>query len=411
MTRRISLFSALVLTASFAAGDDWPQWRGPQRNDKSAEKGLLSQWPAEGPKQLWLFKDAGVGYSGFSVVKGKLFTMGGRNGKEEVICLDANTGKELWATPLSDIYDNNWGNGPRSTPTVDGERVYALTGKGTLACLEAADGKKVWQTELTNDLGGKLQGWGYTESVIVDENNVICTPGGPKGTMAALDKKTGKVAWQTSDLTLDAQYSSPIVTQLNGQTQYVQLVMKKLFGVAPKDGKVLWQVNFPGSVAVIPTPIASDGKVYVAAGYGVGCLQVKPGTDGTAEEMFKNNEMVNHHGGVILHEGKLYGHSEKGGWTCQDWETGDKVWKSDKLGKGCISFADGKFYCVGESDGTVALIDASPGGWNEHGRFKLAPQTTIRKKDGRIWTHPVIANGRLYLRDQDLVYCYDVKGK
>jgi outer membrane protein assembly factor BamB len=413
-TPRFSLglcsLSLLLLAAPAANASDWPQWRGPNRTDISTETGLLKEWPAGGPKQLWVFKEAGLGYSGYAIVGGKLLTIGLFGDNENVVCLDAKTGKQLWSAAIGPIFKNGWGDGPRATPTVDGERVYALSGNGTLGCINLKDGKGVWKVNM-REFGGKIPNWGYTESVLVDGAHVICTPGGDQGTLLALDKATGKKVWQSADWKDGAQYSSPIVATHDGTRQYIQLTMQHVAGVSAKDGKLLWQTDFPGKTAVIPTPIFKDGQVYVAAGYGVGCKSVKLGAGSQASELYANDGMVNHHGGVILVGDHLYGHSDKAGWTCQDFKTGAVIWASKNLGKGAAHCADGMLYLLEESSGTVALIEASPKGWNEKGRFKLDPQTTQRNPKGKIWTHPVVADGKLYLRDQELLLCYDVKGK
>jgi outer membrane protein assembly factor BamB len=294
------------------------------------------------------------------------------------------------------------------TPTIDGDRLYALSASGVLGCLNRADGKVLWKADLVSDFGGKLQSWGYTESVLVDGPRVLCTPGGSKGTMAALDKMTGKLLWQSKDLTEEAQYSSPILIEHGGKKQVVQLVGKKVFGLSPEDGSPLWQGDFPGRVAVIPTSIYHDGHVYVTAGYDVGARMFKLGGD-SPELVYESNKMVNHHGGVILVNGKLYGHSDKGGWTCQDFLTGEPVWQDKTLGKGCCAYVAGHLICVSEKEGNVVLVEASEAGWKEKGRFTLSPQTEQRKPQGRIWVHPVIVDGRLFLRDQELIYCYDIK--
>jgi len=403
-----ALLAAAVITASPLFSADWPQWRGAGRAGHSPDTSILAPWPKGGPKQVWIFKDAGMGYSGFSMVGSRLYTMGARKEKEQVICLDAATGKEVWSASLGPVYENNWGNGPRSTPTVDGDQVYALSATGMLACLNAKDGQEIWKVDLVKTLGGELQGWGYTESVLVDGDQVICTPGGQKGTMAALNKKTGAVIWQTPGLKAPAQYSSPVRIEVGGQPQYAQLLMSKVVGISPKDGALLWETSFPGRVAVIPTVVFGQDHVYATAGYGTGCQLIKLGA-AEPEVIYEEKVITNHHGGVILVDGKLYGHSDKGGWTCQDFLTGKTEWQDESLGKGACTYAAGHLVCVDENDGTVALAKASPSGWSEAGRFKLAPQSKIRKKEGRIWTHPVVLNGRLYLRDQDLVYCYDVR--
>ncbi len=395
---------------SGAAAGEWPQWRGPNRDDVSKETGLLKKWPSEGPKRAWVSEEAGLGYSGFAIAGGKLYTMGLFDAEEKVVCLDTATGKKLWDSFVGAIYQNQWGNGPRCTPTVTGGKVYAIGGNGDLVCLDAATGKQDWTKSLTKDLGGELQKWGYTESPLVDGELVIVTPGGPKGAIAALSTKTGKVEWQTNDVTENAQYSSIIPIDHNGQRQYVQLLMKTILGVS-KDGKVLWKSDFPGEVAVIPTPIYNGGQIYVAAGYGVGCKAVKLGS-GSVEEVYSNKNMINHHGGVILIDGLLYGFCEgrPGNWTCQDFKTGEVVWQDPGIGKGAVAYADGMLYCQAEKDGTIALVEASKKGWNMVSSFKLEAQTSQRAKDGRIWTHPVVVGGKLYLRDQEFISCYDVKG-
>jgi outer membrane protein assembly factor BamB len=404
-----SIASACCAANALAANFDWPQWRGADRTDVSKETGLLKSWPEGGPKRLWLYEKGGNGYSGPAIVGGKLFTIGTRDGNEVLLALDANTGKELWFASLGGILANDWGVGPRGTPTVDGDRVYAMSGKGNVACVNIADGKVHWQQGMT-DLGGQIQQWGYTESVLIDGDHVMCTPGGSEGAIAALDKKTGKVVWRSTEFTDEAQYSSLVRTKINGTDQYVQLTMKSIVGVAAKDGKVLWKSPWPGKTAVIPTPIVRDNLVYVTAGYGVGCRQIKIGPGNEVATVYDNKVMKNHHGGVILVGDHLYGHSSQPDtWVCQDFKTGDEVWNHRDFGKGAVAYADGMLYCIAEKDGTVALIDASPKGWQEHGRFTLDPQTKIRSQRGRIWTHPVISNGKLYLRDQDLIYCYDIK--
>ncbi len=391
-------------------GASWPQWRGPNRDDSSTETGLLKKWPADGPKSVWVSEDAGLGYSGFAVVDGVLYTMGLFGNDEKLLALDAATGKKLWDTKVGDRLENRWGDGPRSTPTVADGNVFALSGTGTLLCADAKTGKKKWDKSLTKDLGGTVQQWGYTESPLVEGDKVIVTPGGSKGAIAALSVKNGSVEWQTKDFTEAAQYSSAIVIDHGGQRQIVQLVMKAFVGVSPKDGKVLWKADFPGQTAVIPTPIYQDGHVYVAAGYGVGCKMIKLG-EGKVETVYENKVMTNHHGGVILLGDHVYGHSDGGGWICQDFKTGVEKWSErEKLRKGCIAYADGMFYCVGEDRGDVVLIEASTEGWKEQGRFKLEKQSKQRSPQGRIWTHPVICGGKLYLRDQEFISCYDVKG-
>jgi outer membrane protein assembly factor BamB len=375
-----------------------------------AEHRVAEKWPEGGPKRVWLFKEAGKGYSGPSIVDGKMFFMGTKGGDCVLFCLDAGSGKEVWTSKIAEVYENAWGDGPRGTPTYDDGLLYAMTGDGTVAASRRRVASKVWSVNMVEDFGGEVPKWGYAESPLVDGDQVIVTPGGDKGAIVALDKKSGKPIWQSKDLTVGAQYVSAILVEHKGVRQYVQLFMKKLAGVAAEDGKLLWETDWPGRTAVIPTPVYHDGLVYVSSGYGVGCMAVDIGDGKSAEEAYKSKAMKNHHGGVILVDDHLYGYSDGAGWVCQEFKTGEMVWnEKDALGKGAVAYADGMLYCVDEGDGTVVLAEASPKGWKETGRFVLDPQTEIRSSKGKIWTHPVIVNGKMYLRDQDHVYCYDVK--
>lgn len=404
------LVGLVFASAATLFSADWPQWRGPERTDVSTETGLLKSWPAGGPKRVWLFENAGSGYSGPAIVAGKLYTLGTRDGNEILLTLDANSGQELWTATLGSMLKNRWGDGPRGTPTVDGDRIYSLSGPGDLVCVRAVDGKVLWQTNLTQ-LGGKVPGWGYAESVLVDGKQVVCTPGGDRGALAAFDKMTGALLWQSKEFTDGAHYSSIVVAEINGTRQYVQLVEKNFVGISAADGQLLWRASFPkGRTAVIPTPIVRGNQVYVTAGYGAGCKMITVGPGNEVTTVYENTVMKNQHGGVILIGDHLYGHSDGYAWVCQDFKTGEEVWGHRAFRKGAIGYADGRLYCLEEGSGTVALVEASPSGWVEKGQFTLAPQSQIRSSSGRIWTHPVISNGKLYLRDQDLIYCYDVKG-
>ena len=411
----LSLFASVIcfagLGSTFLPAGDWPQWRGADGSDVLQETGLLKEWARTGTKQLWLNENAGLGYSGFSIADGKLFTMGARGSSEFLICLDAGAGKELWHVELGPMLDNGWGDGPRGTPSVDGERVYAMGGTGSLVCAQVSDGKSLWRA-MMSDLGGKKPNWGYCESVTVDGPRVVCTPGGGEGSIAALDKLTGDVLWRSTDLTNGAQYASIVPTVINDKPQYLQLFQDTVAAVSREDGKLLWKADWPGKTAVIPTPICRDGHVFITSGYGVGCSLVKIDADDKPHEAYFNKNMKNHHGGVILVGDHVYGYSDGFGWMCLDFKTGEIVWsEKNALGKGCLTCADGMLYCVDEQDATVVLAEASPAGWKEHGRFDLAPLTTKRKPKGKVWTHPVVSNGKLYLRDQELLFCFDVTAK
>jgi outer membrane protein assembly factor BamB len=262
------------------------------------------------------------------------------------------------------------------------------------------------------ELKGKIPNWGYCESVLVDGPRVVCTPGGGDGALAALNKETGEVIWRSQETKDGAQYASIIPAVVHGQQQYIQLFQQNVAGFSPEDGKTLWTAPFPGRVAVIPTPIVHDDSVFVTCGYGVGCERIKINAENKPEEAYFNKNMKNHHGGVVLVGDYIYGQSDGTGWMCMDFKSGEVVWnEKSALGKGCVTYADGMLYCVDEGNGEVALVEASPKEWSEHGRFKLEPQTKRRSPKGRVWTHPVVSNGKLYLRDQDILACYNVKAE
>ena len=409
-------FLALVASltvASLATADDWPQFRGPNRDDVSAEHGLLKDWPAGGPRLVWKATGLGAGYSTVSVVGKRIYTSGDDSNTSLVLALDADGGKQVWAAKLGKPGAPGWGGfaGPRATPTVDSGLVFTVNQWGEMLCVQATDGKEQWRKDYTKEFGGKLPEWGFAESPLVDGDKVIVTPGGDQGAIVALNKKTGAIMWRTRDFTDPAQYSSLIKVQIGGVPQYVQLTMANVIGVAATDGKVLWRARRKGETAVIPTPIYDSGYVYVTSGYGAGCNLFKiTSSDNkfSAEQVYANRVMVNHHGGAIKVGDYVYGYSDSKGWTCQDFKTGEAKWQNkEKFGKGSIAYADGRLYLrLEEKAGTITLIEASPEGYKEHGRFDQPDRT-----DKNSWPHPVIANGRLYIRDQDLLLCYDVSGK
>ena len=408
LTRLLFTTSVVTCTLNFAVAGDWPQWRGPKRDDISTETGLLKAWPAGGPPLAWKARGMGVGFSSVSVAGGKIFTMGDGPDQSSIRAFNAKDGQPLWNTPVGKPGGNYAGT--RCTPTVDGTLVYALGQFGDLVCVEANTGKEIWRKHLMKDFGGQYAGWNYTESPLVDGERVIVTPGGSRGAIVALNKKTGATIWQSKEFTDQAAYASIIPVDLGGRRQYVQLTEASVAGVAADNGQLLWRAPRRGATAVIPTPIFFDNQVYVTSGYGVGCNLFKiskAGASFSAEEVYANKEMVNHHGGVILLGDHLYGHSDNGGWKCQEFKTGQTVWKNQGVGKGSLTYADGHFYLRSEGgNGAVALVAATPAGYQEKGRFDQPDRSNQNS-----WAHPVIANGKLYLRDQDVLLCYDVKQK
>lgn len=396
----------LAAAAPLAAGD-WPWWRGPKRDGSSTEQGLLAEWPAGGPPLAWKAASCGAGYSSVSVVGERLFTMGDGPDGSHVLAFDVKNGQSVWR---SAVVGKRGGDpaGTRSTPSVDGGCVYALGQYGDLVCLDAGTGREIWRRSLTRDFGGSYHGWLYAESPLLDREKVVVTPGGPRGAVLALNKRTGAPIWQSAEFKDAAHYSSLVAAEIDGLRQYIQLTAESVAGVAADNGKLLWRANRHGETAVVPTPIYADHLVYVTSGYGVGCSAfsvAKAATGFKAEAAYANQVMVNHHGGVILLAGCLYGHSDSKGWVCQDFKTGALVWSHRGVGKGSICYADGHFYLRSEGGaGTVALIEADPKAYVEKGRFDQPARS-----DKNSWAHPVVANGRLYLRDQDVLLSYDVK--
>ena len=410
-------------------GEDWPQWRGPNRDGVSKETGLLKEWLKDGPKLLWEFDKAGLGYSSFSVVGDILYTLGAEdaaNGNEEfVLAIDIATGTEKWRTKIGAYYIKEpWGGGPRGTPTVDGDAVYSLGANGDVACLDRGTGKLVWSKNLIEEYKGDRGGWGYAESVLIDGDKLIATPGGKAGAMIALNKKTGDPVWRCQEVTDQAGYSSIIVAEVGGVRQYIQQTSKNAIGVRAKDGKLLWsRADIKYATAVIPTPIFYKDHVFVTSEYGAGCALIKLTQDGDgtkAEKVYANKSIENHHGGVIRLGEYVYGHSKTGNtWVCLEFlkkgkDDGPEPASKFKFDKGSTVYADGSLYCVSESygkPGVVVKVAPSPDIWKEEGRFTLPKNDERRAKNGGVWAHPVVSHGRLFVRDQNFLWCYDVSGK
>jgi len=400
------------LLAQVPAGPgDWPAWRGPDRTGISSETGLLRQWPEGGSKLLWTAKGLGDGFSTPSVAKGRIYLMGAKGKEERVIALDAMTGQQIWAIPVGTMVGGH--PGPRCTPTIDGERLYALSSDGKLICAEVAMGTLLWKKDLKADFGGKVGGWAYAESPLIDGNRLICTPGGETATLVALDKLTGAVLLKAPVTGMKsgkrsystAAYSSPITTELGGIKQYVQFLSGGVVGIAAEDGKLLWHYDKPANgTANCSTPIVLPDAVFAASAYGTGGGLARIEKDGVAlkaEEAYFVKGMQNHHGGMILVGNHLYG-TGSGTLLCVDIKTGAIAWQERGVGKGSIAFADGLIVHRGES-GPVALVEANPMGYREKGRFDQP-----NRSSERAWPHPVIAGGKLYLRDWDILLCYDV---
>ena len=411
-SRLLSISTLLLVTASLipsVLGDEngnWPQWRGPNRDNLSSDTGLMKEWPRGGPGKVWEASGLGAGYSSVIVADGKIFTMGDLRDGAYAMALDMG-GKPLWKRKIGPT--GGGPPGPRSTPTYDSGNVFVLGQDGSLACLDASSGDVKWHKNLEHDFGGTMMsGWGYSESVLVDGDKVICTPGGPKGTLLALNKNGGQEIWRTKEWTDSAAYSSPIQVEIGGKRQYIQLTGESVAGVAAEDGKVLWRADRHGNTAVISTPVFKNNQVFVTSAYDVGCNLFKVTPDNgqfSVREVYANKNMKNHHGGVILLGDYVYGFSDPE-LVCLEFATGKVKWKNRSVGKGALTYADGNLYLRAEGSGEVAMIEATPSGYHERGRFSQADRSS-----DAAWAHPVITGGRLYLRDQDKLLCYDLKGK
>jgi outer membrane protein assembly factor BamB len=442
MNKQPALHASLAVLTSFALclavtraarADDWPQWQGPDRNAVSKETGLLKEWPKGGPPLAWKASGIGKGMGGVAISKGRIYTTGDDgDGSAWLYALDEADGKLAWKAKIG--RGGNPGNmfkpfGPRGTATIDGDRIYILGQQGELVCF-TTDGKEVWRVSYVKDFGGVMPVWGFAESPLIDGEKLICTPGAADATMMAIEKQTGKPIWKcavpegpTGDRgflgTSGAAYSSVIAVDFEGQRQYVQLTATTLVGVSVADGKLLWRYNRAATTHRIncTTPLYHDGMVFAASAYDGGGGLVKltkaPAGGTKAEEVWFTKKMQNHHGGVIVVDGCLYGANGGNGGgdlICLDFKTGNVLWDGRGLPgrpapKGSLALADGRLYYRTEK-GAVVLIEPSAKEYLERGRFEQ-PE---RGRDPA-WPHPVIANGKLYLRDQDLLFCYDVKAK
>jgi outer membrane protein assembly factor BamB len=423
----VSLFSMI----QSAIPNDWPQYRGPNRTGVTQEEKLQSAWAPQGPKLLWTYKGTGVGYAGPSIVGDVLYITGGRENQEYLMALDLNTSppRELWVAQIGPLFTwkgNSWNEGPNVAPTVDGENVYALGGSGDLLCVNRKTGRERWRLNLPKDLGGEVNpigggledpialGWGYSASPLVNDNQLIVVPGGKRGLVAALDKDTGKLLWQSKEVTDQASYASPMLCTIEGVKQIVQVVNSGIVGIDVNDGRRLWQYQRSAAYddVVIATPIIKDNHVLATVGFGQGCDLIKvTSANGSfkVEKVLSDKSLQNRDGGVVLLGTHLYGYSEGRGWVCKEMLTGKEAWaEKRKLGRGSITASNDRLYCL-SGEGTMVLAAASPDGWKEHGRFTLPEASSKRKPSGGVWTHPVIANGNLYLRDQELLYCYSLK--
>jgi outer membrane protein assembly factor BamB len=402
-------FGTAVLVAApppqTATAGDWPQWQGPDRNGLSTETGLLQKWPTSGPPLVWSVSTLGGGYGSIAVKGDRIFVQGAKNKESVIYTLSRADGKGIWSKAIGPAGTNDRGPGPRGTPTVDGDRVYVLTERGDLACLKAQDGTAVWQRNILSDFGGRQIPWLISESPLVDANLLIVTPGGAAAGVVALDKMTGKTIWTAKELSDEAGYASPIAADVQGVRVVMTLTSQAGVGIRASDGKLMWKYSqVANGTANIATPIFHDNKVFYASNYGTGgALLGLTAQNGEvkAQQIYFTRDMQNHHGGVLLVNGYLYGFHNSI-LACLEFATGKVLWRDRSVGKGSLTYADGNLYILSE-DNVVGLAAAAPTNYQEKGRFRIADQGLPS------WAHPVVSGGRLYIRNQTTLTAYDVR--
>jgi outer membrane protein assembly factor BamB len=394
---------SLPVVVSNRAIDDWPQWRGKNRDGVSAERGLLKTWPQGGPKLAWTAKGAGDGYSSFSIAEGKVYTLGARGGTEYVMAFDEATGKKLWEVANGARFSNDRGDGPRATPTVSGGTLYAYGASGDLAALEAGTGKAIWKINVLQRFGGGNITWGLSESPLVLSDRIIVNAGGNNASVVAVNRKNGDVLWRSqSDR---AGYSSAVVHEFAGVPQAILFTATRGIAVDTRDGRLLWSYDrVANDTANIATPIVHGNKVFFSSDYGTGAGLLELTASGkniSAKEVYFTREMRNHHSSSVLVGDHLYGFSSAI-LTAMKFDTGQVAWRDRSVGKGSLVYADDRLYLFSEN-GVVGLAEANPTAYREHGRFQ------IRTGSLPTWSHPVVANGKLFIRDQDTIYAYSVR--
>jgi len=383
---------------------DWGQFRGPKRDGVSTETGLLKEWPKGGPTLAWKATGIGAGMSSVSVVGTKVFTMG----DGMMLALDAATGKILWKTMTGDTGSPSGqqaGAGPHCTPACDGTLVWGLFQMGTLVCVQAATGREIWKHKMS-EFGGNTPQWGYSESPLLDGPMLLVSPGGNKGAVVALNKTSGAMMWQATQVKDQPHYTSLVTAEIGKVPQYLYFSQSGVFGIS-KAGQLLWKGECEGKTAICSSPVVKDNYVFVSCGYGVGChgFQIAgAGGQFKAQQLYADQKIQNHHGGAVLVGDHVYGNFDSG-VMCVEIKTGKVVWQDRGAGKGSLFAADGMLYCRGEG-GTIALAEASPDGYKEHGRFEQPDRSKFPA-----WPNPVVYGGKMYIRDGDILFCYNVSGK
>ena len=391
---------------------EWPQWRGPKRDGVSTERALLSRWPADGPRLLWTAKGLGQGFTTVAVADGRIFTAGTIGDKTVITAIDLD-GKIAWHIDNGPAYKGQH-PGTRGCPTIHKGWLYHVSPVGHIVCLDPKTEMKIWSVNMLDKFGGRTVTWGLSESLLIEGQNVICQPGAEQAGVVALNRKSGKTVWVCKELGDKPGYASPIVFTFKGLRQIVTMTASAAVGIHARTGKLLWRFEHrTGHDADIPTPIFSDtGHVFIDSGYKTGGVLLKvlvKGNLSNVREVWTTKELDNHHGGVLLVNDHIFGSSSDGDWLCLNLRTGKSTYKERGIGKGSLTYADGKFYIMNEK-GLVALVKASSKSHDIISRFNLPVKDPDYRKLPS-WAHPVVCDGRLYLRYDDHLFCYDVKGR
>ncbi len=404
LKRSLPLFvMTTVSCATLLQAEDWPAWRGPNRDGISKETGWLTQWPADGLKKLWEAK-IGTGFSSFSVSKGKLYTMGNVQEMDNVFCFDAATGKQLWKHEyVCPSKDPNGYIGTRMTPTIDGNRVYTVSRQGHVFCLDADSGKVIWSKEFKKDFGGVVPQWGFAGSPWIEKDWVLMETGGKGASVVALNKMTGEVVWKNGDD--GAGYASIIAYDLGGERCFAQFSTDQIIGRRMKDGSEIWRQSWKTSYGVnAATPIIIGDEMFISSGYNFGCALLKLSADGV-KEVWRNKNMRNHHNSCVVLNGYIYGYDDNS-LKCLDWKTGEVKWSTGNYGKGALMAADGKLILFSPK-AKLGLAEANPEKFTELASFQAIPFTGGKET----WATPLLANGRIYVRNMETLAAFDANAK
>lgn len=409
----LSIILSAVVSMPVVA-QDISEWREENRTGIAAEAGLLKSWPEKGPALVWSCTDLAKGNSSVSFGENKIYTTGNKGNDDILFALDMK-GKILWQT----VFGRSWTQSypeSRATPTVEGNRVYCTSGYGDLACIDGTTGRIIWSYKASEIHKGTYGSWGIAEAMLVDDNKVYFSPGGPQTMTIALDKTNGKLIWKSASLNDKPGYVSPILVNYAGKKMLINVSLGHVYGVDVSNGEILWKVSHinkkeGGDLIKCVTPLYSDGRVYVTGGYNTGGMMIEIGKDGRSARVLWTDDVLDvHHGGVVLVNGYIYGSNwlsnSNGNWCCIDWNTGKKMWEQHWNNKGSIIAADGMLYIYDEKYGNVGLLRPNPQRFDLVSSFKVTMGSA-----GPYWAHPVIKGGILYLRHTNALMAYDIKAR